>query len=365
MPSSVVRREAPLVAAALFIAFIIWLMAKMSTLESAQLIVPILAENVPSNVEVELNPKTALVVVKFPQSQAKRVVSQNFEIRVDIRQLFAMDPIQWAGVGEPKVHDVVIDADNVHTLNLPQSVQVTGLSVNKIQALARLIARSVPIRTTTVGQTPANHELREPPRAEPAETLVTGSPETLRHLGEPGFEIATEPIGLDGRAQDFIANPGLILPPGVQLVNPNNANIQVVVGVREKEASRVVRDAPIEMYVFTSGMRAVVSPPTANVTIKGKVSLIERVDPLMFKFSTRAPLEETPGSPKPVDLDAAFGDDAPEEIRTNVIIEDFTPKRARVFFEPIPESKREPESGAAPAAEPENQKTTERKAESK
>lgn len=325
------RREASLFAAAWLIATVIWIIARLGDLESERVLVPVRVENIPPNVNLQFLPTNIPVVVAFPQSLRSQVVPQNFEVRLDLAEVFAGDPRTWAGRESPEVGQARVSLDRVHTLNLPQSVRVTDLGQTRVQFEASLVTQLVPVRVETAGEPPANHELRDEPRADPSQVLVTGSPEALRRLAEPGSSIPVRPISLEGRSRDFVEYPELRMPQGVELVDPT-VRVQVSVGVREKERSVELAEVPIRVQTFQKGLEARATPETAMVRVKARHSVLARVVPSMIAFAPREPLVEKVGEKRTIELDASISPDAPEEIRLNATIEEFSPRTVEIEF---------------------------------
>ncbi len=325
--------QIPLIAAAILISFIIWIMAKMSTQESEQLTVPILLENLPVNARLDYNPKTIPIMISFPQSQKSRVIAQNFEVRFDVRRAFGDDPRSWAGVKEPIQHASNLTLDNIHRTDVPESVRVTELVGSpRLQLDASLLTQTIPVKVQTAGALPPNFELRDEPRADPPQITVTASPDALKRLAQPGSSVQTETIKLAGHTKDFLDYVNLLLPTGIKPVDEKQTKIQVFIGIREKELSRAFPELPIRLFVFTAGTTATVTPPTAEVRVKARVSILDRITPSMFAFAPKDLLPEEPGVRKNVELVAAFADDVPKEIRENAEIEGLTPSKVQVEF---------------------------------
>ncbi len=332
-PRSWLFSDYPLALAALLISFTIWIMAKMSTLETEQLSIPILVDNVPENVKLDYTPKTASITIKFPQSQRARVVPSNFDVRFDAKEFLGDDPRATAGVAVPITHAVNLTLDNVHSANLPHSVRVTDVGPQtRVRVDATLYTQTLPIKVETTGTLPVNYVLSPEIRSEPAKTLVTASPDVLKKWTQPDARIMTEKIGLNDHREDFIVYADLILPKDLKLVDENQKKAQVIVGVKEKEITRTVEQVPFKIFVFSENMVAKFQPAVAQVKVKGRISIVDRVSPDMFAFTPKDTLAEELGVRKSIGLSIAFADDAPDEIRQEVTIEGFTPTQADIEF---------------------------------
>lgn len=338
------RTELPLFAAAWLVAAVIWIIAKMGTLDSERLLVPIRLENVPPNVSIVHSPSTSPLTVKYPHGLRSQIVAPNFEVRADVAELLGPDPRTWAGLDEPQIQSIRVTLDNVHTLNLPQSVRVSAMEVSRIQLEAALLSRRVPIRAVLAGQPPPNFEMRGEPRVEPPTILLTGSAEALRAYAEPTAEVRTVPVALDSRTQDFLEYPALELPAGVEPVEPER-RIQVAVSIQEKERTMALAEVPISITVFSQGLAAKFVPETAEIRVRARGSVLDQLAPSMFMFTPKEALAEEEGTKKAIELDLQISGDAPEAVRLGTTIEDFSPRKVEVEFlkiEPAEEEEERP-----------------------
>lgn len=317
------RQELPLILAALFISFVIWLMAKQSTLESDRLQIAVTVENQPANVILDWEPARVLVIVNFPQSQRNAVTSQNFVARLDAAELFGSeDPREWeydeSGVA---VVDERLVLDNIHASDLPESIRVTEPSAGtRIRVRATLRTRSLPILVDPVGALSAKYDLREPPRVEPVEVLVTASEAVLAALDREETFLMTQPVSLDGRIADFIEFTELNVPSNLQLVNEEQRSVEVHVGIMEKETSRKIAGVPIKLFLYAEGLEARIKPAVTEVEVRGKFSAIGQLDEKSFVFWAKETLTEREGIQKEIELEIAFGEDVPPEVWDKVEI---------------------------------------------
>jgi len=317
------RRHLPLAAAALFIATIIWLMAKQSALQTQRLTVPVFIDNVPATVYLTYQPTQAPIMVTFPQMERGRFSVQNFEIRLDARALFGDDPRHWAGVEAPAAHTHPLSLSDVRAIDLPPTIRVTQIigPQNQIRLEATLLSHLAKIRPQTRGRLPELFELRDEVRSEPSAVRVTGTAETLQRFTQDGGELLTQPIELDGQTADFIRYVPLRIPAGLELLREEERQVQVTVAVVEKEVVRTVADVPIRLYVFNDRLEARVAPPVANVQVRGRGSLIDQLDGQSFVFDAVEPLPEEAGLKRRVELRARLSEDVPLEVREKVQVE--------------------------------------------
>lgn len=343
MADSRIRSEFSIIVASLFVACIIWLMAKMSALETDTFNIPVFVDNMASNVKVEFSPKTVPIVVRFPQSQRARVSFQSFEVRLTTDEIFGDDPTRpWAGVDQPVVHTVNVSLDNVHAINLPQSVRVSELGAqSRLTIEATKFTQSVPVKIESQGTLPVNYELSRELTAEPPKVVVTAPPDVLKRFSDPNSSISTEPVKLDDRRADFIEYSILQIPEGIELVDENQKRVQVFVGVKEKEVSRTISGVPVEIFVFAEGLRAKITPSIAEVKVKGRISVLDQLTSGMFRFAPKSSLAEEIGIRKGVELAVVLGEDVELELRKNTQIEGFSPPTVDIEFVKAPATEKQ------------------------
>lgn len=333
MAKSKLRPDLPLAAAALFVSFVIWLMAKHGDLETDSLQIPVIVENVPDNVELTWSPENVPIIVKFPQSQRIEIKVPNFAVRIDALESIGEEARRsWVGAASFTEERVQISLDNVHS-ELPQSVKVTDLGPpDSIRLEARLRTRRVKVSVRTEGALPVRYELGGEISVKPAEVRVTAPEAVLAALDSNPIEIPTAAIALNDRDSDFIVYAELRLPEGLALVHDADLKVEVAIAVREKEISVTIEDVPIDLFVYTEGLSVRVTPAVAEVRIKGPFSLIDRIDKDSFDFATKESLIERDGAEREIELVVEINESVPREIRERVTIEDFAPKTATIEF---------------------------------
>lgn len=333
MDKSLLKFHAPLALAALFISSVIWLMARQGELESDQLTIPIVLEGVPENVEVDYTPRHVAALAKFPHNQRGRIVAQNFSVVLDLKQRLGPDARTWGGVETAEIHRIALGLDDIIANGVPQSVRITEfVGRSQVEVQAKLQIATLPVEIQTTGALPASSELKAPLRAEPSQVLVTAPYEVLQRVRDEGTTLKTRPVDLTGRTTDFIDLPGLIIPPELELVRESDRNVQVFVLIREKEVTRSISDVPIDLYVLSNDLNIHVTPPTAEIRLRGKISLVSQVNATSFVFSPKEFLPEEAGLKKRIELVAAFDKDVPLEIREGVKIEGQMPALVDVEF---------------------------------
>ncbi|MCL5271394.1 MAG: hypothetical protein M1457_12775, partial [bacterium] len=251
------RSESPLIMASLFIAFVIWLIAKQGNLDTDWIEVPIRLENVPVNVEVKTI-SAAQVKFQFPQDLSNRIVTRNFEVVVNAGDIYSGDPANWKPTALTRDVEYTLARENVRARGDQfKGIEVLRIDPQKLTLTGTLLTRTLAIDVKTTGASPANLVFTAPPRPDPPNLLVTGSPEALRRLSENGDTIRTRPVDLStlhGSDQKF---PELVMPPGVIPVDKTELNrVTVDIGLSELDVTKTFYQVPISLLVFSSSLTA-------------------------------------------------------------------------------------------------------------
>lgn len=333
MLSERLRQEIPLVGMSLFVAFVIWLTAEQSQLETDQVVVPVRMENVPSNVKIEVTPRQVAVRLRYPVYEHGRVTPQNFVITLDAAKMFGPDPREWAGVEEPIVREHNLTLDEVKQTGLPGTVRVAQfVNQGRLRLECSLLTHRARVKVKSQGELPPQYALSREIRAEPAEVLLTAPFEELDRMTKAGGEISTKAIDLSGRTEDFSAYTSLDLPTGVQLVGDSEVRIQVFAGIGEKEFEKVLSGVPIHLFVLDETLEAEVEPAVAEVKVKVRFSAIERLDAQLFAFSLKEAIPEEAGRHGRAELEIKLKNEIPAELRDKIRIESFSPTAVNLEY---------------------------------
>jgi YbbR domain-containing protein len=303
-------REAPLIVAALFIGFVIWLIAMQGNRETSWVTVPIRIENVPDNMTAEIVsplPAQAAVKVEFPKEQRSRIVPQSFSIRIDATRLFSADPEIWSQPTAPSTEPYNLSNSDVGIVDLPtEVVNVIEVDPNSVELKASLRTLKLAVEVVTSGQLPAQYEQIDKLIPQPLEIEVTGSESRLAELGEPGRKIQTVPIDLSGVTQSDQLPAELAVPDGVTLLNRRQSRVTVNIAVRERSVRQTVENVPFALLTMTPGLEIRILPPTAGITVEGPPSALKQLTVESFTFTPQRPPVEQPGRAQSIAVEAGF-----------------------------------------------------------
>lgn len=314
----------------LFVAAIIWLIAKQGEIDTAQINVKISGVNIPHNCEVEIEPASALVEVQFPRSQETFVVSRNFNIEVDLSTVDT-----WAGVDDFSVISYPLSSESVKALNVPETVTPRSITSPKsIVIRAKLFTTKAKVKAQIIGEPSQGFHLAKAPVTHPEIVIVTGPTALLEMLKDQDGTaiVSTEPISVEGRKSGYFQTATISLPlprtelGKLKLVNENQKEVEVNVYIEEDVDLKTFTGVPVAIRTITEGLVVDVEPSTTSVTVEAPVSVLNQIDPLTaFVFSPLLPTREEPGLTSKIAIEAVFSPSVSPEIRQQARIKKLDP----------------------------------------
>lgn len=333
MISPRVRSELPLIVASLFIAMVIWLIAKQADYEPAHLQAPLKLNNVPSYVDAEAQPGKVGIMVHYPKTLSNLIVEKNFSVPINIDEIFDMKPEQWDAQNPVKEKEYRLTPADVK-IDLDPTVQVISVDpdVVMVRAQLRTVAASVEVRT--VGELPGGLMLMGKPQAEPPKILLAGPPEALAKLAASNNTVKTEPVDLSAMHTSGQLSRRLVLPdPNLFLLGRRMVTVNVA--VTERPVRQTLSGVPISLVTFAPNLKANIDPPTAAVVLEGPASALKAITAGDIEFTAIRELVERPGRVYDVGLVARLKSTVKAELAKQVKIVETKPSRISVEFVPV------------------------------
>ncbi len=228
---------------------------------------PIIARTVP--VTVDRGPVPAGLALGEPELETARVAVRGASSLVqNVREAVARVLIDPNAINvDADVQLIAVDArgNAVQPLDIePEEIHV------RIRVERQQSTRLLPVVPRFGGVLPPGYEARAVTVAPPV-VAVRGDGVRLAQLES----VPTQVIGLAGRTRDLAVNVGLVLPPGISVVEP--ARVRVSVDVVPQRGSRS----------FTAGLTLAgaqpdrtyrLAAPSVLVTLAGTLSALQRLD---------------------------------------------------------------------------------------
>ncbi len=259
------REELSLILPALFIAVVVWAIAKQQKLETNWLNdIRVTLGNIPANMDVKQVPTDVRIQVRYPAELHNSAIARNFGFTIDAARVFRTDADQ----AQPQKITYQLAPRDIDRHNVPDSIQVVEVQPPKILLTATLRTSTATVEVISTGQLPRNLELTDKLQARPPEVLVTGAVDALQKLGEHNYRIKTAPIDLSQLQASCEVYPKLVLPDGIQLVGRAN-QVTVAVGLTERTVRRTYKAVPVMVPVFSDTVQARLRPQTVEVEVEG------------------------------------------------------------------------------------------------
>jgi YbbR domain-containing protein len=253
------RQSVWLLLLALVLALFYWAFTVLEEKSLKDLSVPVEFTGVPQNMVVTGEDARRLVTleVKGPPDMLRRVREEDVDVKVDVSKL------------EPGPQVVDLGRENVR---LPSSVEFARTFPRTLHfTLDRRVRATLPLHPNFTGKCPPGLAVLgwsiDPP------TTTVDGPETLVKKFR---QVPTQPVALDGRAQDF-AVP--VVPnlnePDVAVSSTSSFTLKVTVG--EARAQRAI--GPIQIRVLHAPAPVVLTPPSLKVMVDGPASIVRLLSP--------------------------------------------------------------------------------------
>jgi hypothetical protein len=339
-----VRGEVPLILASLFIAFVIWLIAKQSELDTDWLLVPVQMQNIPDYLTVEPL-KPLRINVQYPQDMQNQVIASNFQLVINVAEIFNDKPSAWSPPTVPRRVPFNFKPGSVKSELFP-TVQVVDVDPKEVMLTASLRTRTVNVKINTTGRLPASLMFKAPPKPDPQRLIVSGSSDALARLVQHGDTLETEPVDLSKLSASTQVFPRVLLPEDIILLGREDNRIMVNVALTEKPVRQTIGGAPISLVTFSQNLNAQVTPPTADVVVEGPASSLKSISAGDIVFSLARELPERPGKVYEVGLEARLKNTVQGMVAQQVRVVEVSP--ARISVEYVPVDKQNKVEGATP-----------------
>ncbi|MCX7015612.1 MAG: hypothetical protein NTW86_24175 [Candidatus Sumerlaeota bacterium] len=320
--------------ASVFIAFVIWLIAKEGQFEDRGVAVRIRHPQV-DNADIQVSPQEATVYLRLPVSQASQVSRSNCWVELPPELIGPFS--EWSN-GELK-KTVRLNPSMVVLNDLPHTIQVLSVDPASVKLEGHLYTREALVKAQLVGEPAQGYRLAGEPRVEPERVQLTASPTRLDELSKSAeggsIVVSTQPISLDNHDEYFAVRVPLVLPPDVDMAPGYEPRVDVVTPIEEVTGKRSIESVPIRVQTFSRAVQAIIEPTRATVTVEGPVSLIRGLKPEDFSVTPKEAPNEEPGAEANLALDFQFHESVGRRERESVRILGGEPKSVHVVMAPV------------------------------
>ncbi|MEO8376319.1 MAG: hypothetical protein ABI579_01500 [Candidatus Sumerlaeota bacterium] len=343
--------QAFIIFASILCGFGMWLMTQLREKKEISLDVMVLP-HAPPEVKLTLHPDRVRVKFSYPSIDEAKMKSDNFYVDVDF-----MDLTQRIGRRLEDKGDRAISREQVH-----DKIDAGRYNITTVDLLVPQVSWEASLRHTRAKIEPVitgkpadgfvyNAKSASDEKGPDITVILTEAKEKeLMDAGVP-LVIKTEPIDVTGQSGLVRKTSELHMPPEVSLLpeEQDQKTRTVFVNIEEEQMTRTLEKVPVT-YQFISaaqGLRAEITPPTVNVIITGRTSVVKNITPGMISFGLFGVVER-PGETREVAIDPLISETALRQ--ENLQIES-APKS--VIVKVVEEKNETPVPAAAtPAQEP-------------
>ncbi|MCI4398262.1 MAG: YbbR-like domain-containing protein [Acidobacteria bacterium] len=199
------------------------------------------------------------VEVRGTPDLLRRVREEDIEAKVDVSHM---------GPG-PQVYEM-----GNENIRLPSSIELVRVIPSTVHfTLDKRVRKTLPLEPNFVGLAPRGLQVLSWV-IEPAKVTVEGPEGMLAHLGH----VQTQPVPVDGRAQDFDAVVIPIAPdPEISIIDPQPYHLHARVG--ERRAQRSITPVTISVTGAAPGWTVTVDPSYLKVMVDGPESAVVNLRP--------------------------------------------------------------------------------------
>jgi hypothetical protein len=320
------------------IGFVVWLLAKSGDTVEGRLIVPVRVDPGDPRIEASVSPTYMPVYLRYPRDMEPYISSENFSLVVDAPELRAPGKLkaEWTEVSKS-----LSPRDFVANVPQPRRIIVTKIGQKDSTVGIRMRWKTVQaqIRPQIVGadRIPAGYQLIQPVRVNPREVYLVGDQAALDSLPrDPETSrvvVSTEPISVADRTQNALEAAGLILPPGVEMIERPSNLVEVALEIQQVHTVRDIKGVPVDFSpVNPENISVSYTPRTITVKVSGPQALLRDLTPQSFAITFVRPPEELPGTTREVALQVRFADSVSPEARQRLSIRGIDPPVITVRF---------------------------------
>ncbi len=320
------------------IGFIVWILAKAGDTVEGRIMVPVRVEVGDPRIEATVSPSSLPVFLRYPRDMEPYISSENFSLIADAPELRSPGQLkaEWGEVSKS-----LSPRDFSANVPQPRRIIVTkiGQKDSTVEVRMRWRAVQAVIKPEIVGmdRVPSGYQLVMPVRVNPKEVYLIGDADSLGSLPRDPetsrVTVSTDAISVADRTQSALEAAGLVLPPGVEIIERPSQLVEVALEMQQVQTVRDIKGVPVEFApVNPETVSASFSPRTITVRVSGPQALLKDLSPQSFSIGFVRPAEELPGTTREVALQVRFADSVSQDARQRLVIRGPEPSVISVRF---------------------------------
>lgn len=350
-----IKEQLRLIAMALGLAIIVWMIAKAGETREAKLTIPIEVTSVGPQVEVQVIPEEMPVLIRYGREASPYISSENFTFIIDAGTMQENLGVSWKSM-------TMSLSDKNWVANIPSArVDLANIGLRGSTVEVRMRYNAVPavVKPEIVGldRLPDGYQLVQPVKVAPREVYLVGDSDKLSELPVDDttsrVQLKTAPVSVAGRTDGGFESVEILLPAGISMVQRSSNSAEVNLEIQEVQTVRTISDIPLDFQaVAPDTVTMKYSVRSASVRVFGPQSLLRQLSPESFRVGLVRPQEEIPGQVRDVPLEVHFATSISEEIRNRVLIQGIEPNSIRAEYvarQPVPAPAAAPTTGTQEA----------------
>jgi len=314
-------------------AVVVWMFAKAGETKLTRLEVPVDVQNPDKRIQVEVEPDTVPVFIRYSREAEPYINSENFHFQIDTTDLRQGLGVEWKS-------KTMALSKNDWVANSPIPVELAEIGQNNT-VVVRMRWHAVPAvvkpNLTGIERLADGLQLITPVKVTPADVYVIGDAESLASLSRDEetskLRVLTQPINVAGLSQSIVKNVPINLPPGVELMGRASTAAEVSIEIQEITTVREIRGIKLSFEALAPDTVRLEYPQrTATIEVQGPNSLLKQLTPDSFRMVLIRPTEELPGTTKTLPVEAHFATSVSEDIRAKVVIRNVEPGTIQVRY---------------------------------
>lgn len=320
-----------LIVLSICLAYILWLITMYSSLTTRSLSIPIIIRNIPKEATYLIESPASHhlnIEVTCPKNLTNAFNSSNFFFDLD----FANQDPDLKRLEFSQEQSITLSM--IKPMNLPSLVTLTDVYPKTIRFQVRYYHKKVPIKINIKGK-PAryHHVIENSYQIEPKEIEIIGPKIALDNIEF----ITTEVIPIKGKKESFETDTALNFPASIRsfkLVKKAKFSVKIEENIIEK----TVRNIEIRKELLYPNIETKYTPMSADIVLKGPISLVEKVKKSDIHLPLLIPREE--GTIEK-ELQASLSEELDSNVLQEVSIEKIIPPVVSIVNQIIEEESKE------------------------
>ncbi|NLD61090.1 hypothetical protein GX645_01375 [Candidatus Sumerlaeota bacterium] len=320
----------------LAVAVIAWFFAMSGQINESSVMIPVKLRGIDPRMEVRVVPDTVRVWVTHPKNIQSYINSDNLLFDVNIDTLIPDLSVNW------KKQSYVLD-NSLLVATVPSGQVILSGKKNsypRVEVSYRWKAWEADVLPTVTGVAQLADKglaMLKEASVSPRQVWIVGEQDIINTLPRDPvtqrLQVHTDRLVASDYDQAVLKTVGISLPPGLDIIQPKSATVEVSLDIQPITTEREITNVPIPPRLFaTDTLDAECDVSSVKVVVRGPENIIKRLDPSSFLITPLRPAEELPNTTREVKVSAMLRSDVSGEFGTRITIVGVEPKTVTVKY---------------------------------